>query len=103
MREDGFYFGAEIKISLIVREIKRLDAHAVAQQYQAAAVLGPESGGVHSSQFRERASIPFKEGVEQNFGIAARMKLVPEGFQFAAQFAMVVDFAVINQGRVVRA
>lgn len=73
--------------------------------FLAAAVAGEKEGvifgivngeGEHAVEFRGEGGAPFKIGGGEDFGIAAGVKLVAELFEFFAEFAPVVDFAIAN-------
>src|SRR5208282_3791189 len=46
----------------------------------------------------ETSCIPFEERSKNSFRVAVRVKAMAETFQFAAQFRVVVDFAVEHDG-----
>ncbi len=54
----------------------------------------------HPAEAPETIGVPLKESAQRNFGIAMGTKPVPKAFEFAPQFPEVVDFAVIDDGRV---
>ncbi len=97
VQQDGLHLGAEVEVATAMRDVERLDAHAVADEHQAALRLGPEGGGEHAAQARERVGVPFEEGSQDGFGIAGRVETVAALDQLAAKLGVVVDLAVEDQ------
>jgi len=75
-------------------DVERLDAQAVAGEDEAFSRFAPERDGEHAAEAGETCGVPFKEGVENGFGVAAGMEAMAVLFELAADFQMIVDFAV---------
>ena len=67
----------------------------IAHQDQALLRLRPEGRCEHASEFAESVDIPFEKCVENGFGIAIGVELMPGLCQFLAQVRMVIELAVI--------
>ena len=86
--------------SPLARDVERLDAHAVAGQNQALARFGPQRQSEHAAQPRKTIRVPFEKRGQNRLGIGAGAKPMAAAFQFAAQFRMVVNFAVEDDDRI---
>ena len=100
MDEDGLEFGTKEQILSILRQVERLDTHAVSSQNEAPDRLAPQGDGEHAAHAGKTSGVPGKEGVKHGFGIAMRVKPVAECFELRPQLQMVVDFAVEYNDRV---
>ena len=85
--------------------IERLDAQRIARQKHrgcgAAATLRHfgDRKREHAAQFGDGMFAPLFIGVDDYFGIRARQESVAFVFQFLAQFAEIVNFAVVDDGK----
>ena len=61
MEKDGLEFRTEEEILSTVRDIKRLDAHAIAGQDETRARFAPNRDGKHSPQSGEAIRIPLEK------------------------------------------
>ena len=95
-----FSLRAEIQIFAASRDVKRLDAHAVARQHQPPVRFGPQRDGKHAAQARKAARVPFQKGVQNGLGIGGGSKVVSGLLQFGAQFGVVVNLAVEGDDRI---
>jgi len=80
----------------VVGDVKRLDAEGIAGEQQAAAAVVPEREGEHATQPRDHAHAVALIEMQQNLGVGLRSKDPALGFQFGAQGAEAVDFAVVG-------
>ena len=89
----------ENKLPLVQPEIKRFLADAVAGDEQFLAV--PDGKRVHPPQLGGQVLDPFAVAVQQYFGIAViGRKMITLGFQLTTQFAVIVNFAVEDDGEI---
>ena len=100
MKEDCLQLGAEVDFVTALGDVERFDADAVARQHQTPRRLFPQRHGKHAAQARETLRIPLDESVENGFGIGTGVKAVTKLFELAAQFQVIVDFAVEDDGGV---
>ena len=86
------------------RVIERLDAQGIARKKYggctAVASLGQfdHGKGKHAAEFCGAIFAPLLVGVDDYFGVRARAKLVAGSFQLLAQFAEIINFAVVDNG-----
>src|SRR5580704_9734400 len=99
MREDGFEFGAEIKILAAECEIERLDPHSIAREHQTLGRFRPQRHSEHPAHFGKAIRVPFEKRLQYRFRIAVRMELAPASFQLLAQLQMIVNFPVERDHR----
>ncbi len=59
--------------------------------------FGPQGCGEHSPQLRERVDVPFEKGAQNRFRVATGIEHVAALLQLAAQFGVVVNFAVEDE------
>ncbi len=78
MDEDRLQFGAEEQVLSVLRQVERLDAHAVSSQNEAPGRLAPQGDREHAAQAGKTSGVPCQEGIEHCLGIAMGMKLVAE-------------------------
>jgi hypothetical protein len=94
VNEDGLEFRAEQEIFAAPRDVKRLDAHAVARKHQALFRRGPDGDREHAAKPGKAGGVPFEKAVQHGFGVGAGVEAVAARFEFRAHFQMVVNFAV---------
>ena len=100
MNQDALQFGGEKEVLAPRGNVERLDADPVAGKNQALARLGPDGDGKHPAQFLEAAGVPLEKGVEHSFCIAMGLKPMSARRKGPANFEMIVDFAVEDDGGV---
>ncbi len=98
VEENGLQLGAEVEVAAAVEEVEGLDAHAVAGEDEALSLGVPEGDGEHAAETREDFDVPLEEAAEDDLGVAERVEAMAAGFEFGAEFGMVVDLAVIDDG-----
>src|ERR1700730_11301815 len=76
--ENSLQFGSKIDVRAATADVERFDSESVARQDQAVFQFRPKRNRKHSAQARERIGVPFKESMENNFGIGARKETVPQ-------------------------
>ena len=79
------------------RQIQRLDPQTIAGQKQALGIAFPDGKGKHAIELGQQRFAPGVIALEQNFGIATRIKAVAQGFKLGAQLGEVIDRAVEGQ------
>ncbi len=94
MHEDRFQLRSKIEIVAAPRDVQRLDSGAVARQHQALGFLAPQRYRKHSAQPRKAFRVPLDECAQHRLSIRVAAEAMPARFQFAAQFEVIVDFAV---------
>src|SRR5258705_8992623 len=99
--EDRFHLRAEIDFASAARIVERLDPHPVAGENQSLPGFLPDSEGKHSAQLFDAGCIPLDEGAKDDFGVAGGSEPVTQTDQLVAEFDVVVNFAVEDQGYVI--
>jgi len=94
VQEDTLKLRAEIDFAILKTVIKRLDAHTVASENEAAFGPHPDRDREHPSQPRKARATPAQEGVEDDLGIAPRFKSKSLRFQLSSQFRVVKNLSV---------
>ena len=89
-----------MNVAALAREIQRLDAHAIARQHQALLRLAPDGQRKHAAHAAKAVGVPFQKGVQHDFRVAVAGETMAPLLQLAAQLAMVINFAVVNQGEI---
>ncbi|MOA25063.1 hypothetical protein D3C78_1457680 [compost metagenome] len=97
--QQGLGFGTEDHAVGRLVVVERLNSHAVADQQQLLRSHVPDGKGVHAVEPFDKAGTPFDVGAQHYLRVAASLETMPTGFQFATQFAEVVDLAAIGDGR----
>ena len=100
MDEDGLEFGAKEQVLSVLRQVERLDAHAVSSQNEPLGRLAPQSDGEHAAHAGKTSGVPGEEGVKNGLGIAMSMKLVAKCLELGPQLQVIVNFAVEYDDRV---
>ncbi len=75
-------------------EVEGFDAEAVADENDFAAAGFVDGGGEHPAKAGEDGGAPGAVAAEEGFGVAVAAEGGAEGFEFAAEGEVVVDFAV---------
>jgi hypothetical protein len=78
-------------------EVEGLDAEAVADEDDFTAAGLVDGGGKHPPQAGEDGWTPNAVAAEEGFGVAAPAEGDTEGFEFAAEGEVVVDFAIEDE------
>ncbi len=94
MDEDGLQLRPEKYFLAAMRDVERLDAHAIARQHQPASGVCPERHRKHAAQSAETLRVPFEKRAQDRLGIAVRVKSMAQLLQLGAHFEVVVDLAV---------
>ena len=94
MAEQRFQFRSEQKRRRIQRPIERLFAEPVARQKEPLLRAIPDRKREHAVQFLQHLFAVLFVKMDQNFGVGVRVKLMPRLFEFLAQGAIIVNFAV---------
>ena len=100
MDQDGLQLGAEKYVVATMRDVERLDAHAIARQHQPSSGVGPERHRKHAAQSVEAPRVPFQKRAQDGLGVAMRVEPMSQVLQLGADFEVVVDFAVEDDDRV---
>ena len=96
--EDRLHLRAEVDVPSAARVVEGFDSHAVAGENESLTGFAPDSEGEHSAQFFDAGRVPLDEGVKNDFGVAGGGELVTETEELVAEFDVVVDLPVENQG-----
>src|SRR3954454_2978796 len=89
-------FGCERELAVDGAVVQRLDPEAVAREDETAARRVPNRNGEHPAQpFGEAFAVLFVE-MEQHLCVAVRPEPVSGALELAAQFAVVVELAVLD-------
>src|SRR5271157_4015845 len=99
MNQDCLQLRPEKKFFTLPRDVKRLDAHAISRQDEAPGRSGPKRNRKHAAQPLEGLGVPLQKRAENGFCIAMRLKVMAQAFQLAAEFQVVVDLAIEDDGR----
>ena len=92
--QEGSHFGSEEKMSCRAVVVEGLDAHGIAHKQQTIAVGIPERESKHPTQFGKTALAPDTVPGEDHFRVGMALEAVARRFEFRAEFAKVIDFAV---------
>ena len=98
-RQQGLGAGGETQAPVVAGPVEGLDAEAIAGQEQDPAVHVPEAEGEHAVQALAAALAPGMPGLEDDLRVTFGEEAVTLGHQVLAQFAVVVDGAVEDQGQ----
>ena len=96
-RQHGLLLGAECKLLALLAVVQRLDAIAVARQQQASLAPVPQGQRKHAVEALQRGHAPGRQRIEHHLGVRLAAKPEALGFQLGAQFAKVVDLAVVAE------
>src|SRR3546814_15897536 len=77
--------------------VERLHPQPVAGEEQAAAAVVVNRKSEHAVEARQAIGAPLPPRRDNHFGIAAGAETVAAILQFGAQFAEIIDFAIIGQ------
>jgi len=100
MSKDALQLGPKENLSLMQTVIKRLDAHAIARKNKPALRLNPQTDGKHSPESLEARIAPMQKGIENYFGVTARVKAIACSLKLGAQLLMIEDLAVKNENHI---
>ncbi len=90
---------AKRSVPLELGEVERLDAEAVANQRQPAAVALVEREGEHAVEALHAARPPFRPGLDDHLGVAGGREAVALGLELGAELGIIVDAAVEGDGQ----
>ena len=76
--------------------VERLDPEAVAREHEPPPARVPDRDGEHAAQALGEAVAVLLVEMEQHFGVAVRAEVMPGALELAAQLAVVVDLAVLD-------
>src|SRR5689334_5063725 len=76
--------------------IKRFNTHRIARDEQTMPCGVPDSESEHAAKSSEALLAPARISFEHDFGIGVAGETCPGAFKFAADFAEVIDFAVVD-------
>ncbi len=82
MDKDGLQLRSEVQIVTALRDVERLDAHAIAREYEPFLRLRPQRNREHPTQARKAFRIPLEECVQHGLGVAVGLELMSGRFQF---------------------
>ena len=96
-RQDRLQLGREDEASAVTVEVERLLSKAIAREEQRARVSVPQRQREHARELGQRRRAVELEQPQDDFGVGARTKRVPQVLQLGAQLAKVVDLAVVDE------
>ena len=77
--------------------VQRLDTVAVAGQQQGLLLAVPQGQGKHAVESEQGVCAPLGQGVQDDFAVGLAAEPVAGGFKLSAQFAEVIDLAVVAE------
>ncbi len=95
--EQGFDLAGEAQHAVALAQVERLHADVIDRQHEPLCVGVPQSEGVHPAQMGEQVKPVLLVEVDDRLAVALRAEVVFLLHQRAAQFFVVVDFAVEDQ------
>ena len=93
-REETFQLGGKGEARAVAGVVERLLAEVVAREEQAVLPRVEEGEGEHAAQFSKHGVAVLFVQMHEDFGVALRAKNMACGEEVAAEFEVVVDFAV---------
>src|SRR6185369_14253054 len=78
--------------------VKRLLSESIARDQQTASAAVPQSEGEHAVELSDHSVAVLFIQVRQDFSVGSAAKCMSAFFEFRAQLAIVVDFAVEDHG-----
>src|SRR5688572_23045494 len=97
MLQDRFDLGCEDEATVLVIEVQRFDADAIADEHELFLVRVPERDAVITFDFVNEVEAALFVKVQDRFGVGARRIFVAAFFEFGAKKGMVVDLAVEDE------
>src|SRR5450432_443853 len=94
--EQAAHFRRKNKIRTRLRVVERLDAHGITGHEQPVVMRIPEGEGEHPAKLCETLLAPARICLQKILGIGVAHKIRAYLLEFLADFAEVVDLAVVN-------
>ena len=99
MLQDRFDLGSEDEATVLVIEVERFDADAIAHEHELFLVRVPERDAVIAFDFVNEVEAALFVKVQDGFGVGARRIFVAALFEIGAKESVVVDLAVEDEPR----
>src|SRR2546423_2926047 len=97
MFEDGFNFRSEDEASVLLKEVERLYAGAVAREHKSFTISVPNRDGEIAFDLINEIQTTFFVKMKNCFGVCLRRVLMATLLQACTQLSVVVNLAVKNQ------